>query len=189
MALLRHYNVEDALRSPWCFVLESRQTAKLSATYWLAGHAHSACWWNAITPLCMPWHMRMTSVSLDIPANQHVIQNIDVVSGTAVLSGTVAGAGEETDGVVLVFKGEVEIPEMTEETSRKLFSKMTAGGELEGTDTFRFEELEAGLYTVVVFVIDKELTNEPNPFELARTEVVLVTLENGKETVVALEPR
>ena len=103
-------------------------------------------------------------------------------TGTCVISGNVIGVYEGEQARVLALPGTRTIVALTEATERGYLQRAAACVTLTGGDgPYRFDGLDAGTYTVLVYTYDSaRLTN---PFGLTRCETAHVTAEEGMETL------
>ena len=128
--------------------------------------------------------MRREIIEMEIPDRSSMSYDIEL-GGQASISGAISGVGEGMDGAVVILNGEVEIPDLSQETLEKFTRIMSAAVDLDGATEFSLENLAPGTYTVFVFVVE----NEQDYPEGALTDQAVVVLEDGRNTHVDLTPQ
>ncbi len=127
------------------------------------------------------------SLSFDILPNSDMVQDLQLSQGNCTISGNVDVPPGLTTGGIVVFRGEVVMPELTMEAFSAIRSRLVAETR-PITGTYVFENLAPGTYTVLVLVSDGKLDNMSDSMGDALFDSQLVTLKEGEEKIVDLRP-
>ncbi|MFO7973620.1 MAG: carboxypeptidase-like regulatory domain-containing protein [Candidatus Hydrogenedentota bacterium] len=128
---------------------------------------------------------RSKTVTFEIPAGQHIRQDIDF-GPTSVITGTVRGVRKDEQAHVAVLPGEYDTNKPTLEDVQALAGMLSGYTEVSSDGTFVVENLEPGTYTVVGVAITGTPQTELEAFLNAR--YVTETIEIEPETPLEINP-
>ncbi|MCL4693870.1 MAG: hypothetical protein KJ060_15335, partial [Candidatus Hydrogenedentes bacterium] len=125
----------------------------------------------------------------EISAGTSNSQDLDIQPGTGVISGSVQLEEPRKNGAILLLDGEFSPAELSRSTLLYIdFEKV--GISQKPMEPYRFDELEAGTYTLLALVYSDEtaMSNTVDPLATALIDIQTIELADGAEVEVDLMP-
>jgi len=129
-------------------------------------------------------------IQFSVAENETTLQDL-ALSRDTILLGNVAVPEDAKDGVILVLKGDVQIPDLSVETLTSL-ERLIAASDSPLKGNYRVEGLDPGTYTVVALIYRELPGSEADALAEMLANALfasaVVEVESGKETVADLSP-
>lgn len=127
--------------------------------------------------------------SFDIQPGASNVYDVDIQPGTGVISGSVQLEEPRKNGAILLLDGEFSPAELSRSTLLYIdFEKV--GISQKPMEPYRFDELEAGTYTLLALIYSDEtaMSNTVDPLATALIDIQTIELADGAEVEVDLVP-
>ncbi|GMV93206.1 MAG: hypothetical protein AMXMBFR82_29840 [Candidatus Hydrogenedentota bacterium] len=127
--------------------------------------------------------------SFDIRPGVSNVYDVDIWPGTGVISGSVQLENPRENGAILLLDGEFDPAEFSRSTLLYIdFEKV--GISQKPMEPYRFDELEAGTYTLLALIYSDEtaMSNTVDPLATALIDIQTIELADGAEVEVDLVP-